>query len=238
MSTDEREAEKAAAARAAVEDIADGMLVGLGSGSTAAHVVAELGRRVAQGLRVTCVATSTATERLARTHALRVRPFDDVARVDLTIDGADEIDPSFRAIKGGGGALLREKVVAAASDVVTIVVDGRKVVPQLGRFPLPLEVVPFARAWVDHAVAALGGTPSLRMAPGGAAFRTDQGNVIVDVAFGGIADPGALSAALSGLPGVVEHGLFLDEIDVVIVGAGGGATVERRVRMPPPGGVV
>ena len=228
MSTDDRNAEKAAAAEAAVAEIRDGMLIGLGSGSTAACAVRAVGRRVAEGLRVECVATSHATEALAQSAGLTIRPFDDIARLDLTIDGADEIDPALRAIKGGGGALLREKVVAAASDRVSIVVDASKLVARLGAFPLPIEVLPFAGAWVMRALTELGATATQRHDAGGSPFRTDQGNFIVDAAFGPIEDAIGLARHLSQVPGVVEHGLFLDEIDAVFIGRSGGVDVRRR----------
>jgi ribose 5-phosphate isomerase A len=228
MSTPDREAEKAAAAAAAIAEVRDGMLLGLGSGSTAAHAVRALGRRVAAGLRVDCVATSQATAVLARSVGLTVRPFDDVARLDLTVDGADEIDPSLRAIKGGGGALLREKVVAAASDRVSIVIDASKWVAQLGRFRLPVEVLPFAGAWVARALTGLGGTPARRLLADGTPFHTDQGNLIFDTAFGVIEDPGRLAASLASVPGIVEHGLFLDEIDTVFIGRSSGVEIVRR----------
>jgi ribose 5-phosphate isomerase A len=228
MRTHDRDAEKAAAAEAAVAEVRTGMLVGLGSGSTAAHAVRAVGRLAAQGLRVDCVATSSATEALARSIGLTVRPFDTIARVDLTIDGADEIDPAFRAIKGGGGALLREKVVAAASDRVSIVVDASKPVARLGAFPLPVEVLPFAAAWVTRALTELGGAPALRHGPDGAPFRTDQGNLIFDTAFGPIEDVPALASRLSQVPGIVEHGLFIDEIDTLFIGRAAGVEVVRR----------
>jgi len=228
VGTDDRDAEKAAAAEAAVADIRDGMLVGLGSGSTAAHAVTAIGRRVAHGLRIECVATSRATEALARSMGLTVRPFEDIARLDLTIDGADEIDPALRAIKGGGGALLREKVVAAASDRVSIVVDSSKPVARLGVFPVPVEVLPFAGAWVRRALAGLGGTATRRQGTDGSPFLTDQGNFIFDTAFGPIEDVPGLALRLSQVAGIVEHGLFLDEIDTVFIGRSGGVDVRRR----------
>ena len=228
IETGHRETEKAAAAEAAVAAIADGMLVGLGSGSTAAHAVRAVGRRVADGLRIECVATSRATETLARSVGLAIRPFDGIARLDLTIDGADEIDPALRAIKGGGGALLREKVVAAASDRVAIIVDSGKLVARLGAFPVPIEVLPFAGAWVMRALGELHGTATRRHAADGSPFHTDQGNVIFDTAFGLIEDAAALAGQLSQVPGIVEHGLFLDEIDTVFIGRPGGVDVRRR----------
>ncbi len=228
MGAPDREAEKAAAAEAAIADARDGMLIGLGSGSTAAWAIKGLGRRVREGLRVDCVATSRASEALARSVGLPVRPFDDVSRVDLTIDGADEIDPALRAIKGGGGALLREKVVAAASDRVSIIIDGSKWVARLGRFPLPIEVLPLAGAWVARAVTDMGGVPTRRLLSDGTPFHTDQGNVIFDTAFTVIEDPDRLAASLARVPGIVEHGLFLDEIDTVFIGRPGRVEVVRR----------
>ena len=138
------------------------------------------------------------------------------------------VDPALRAIKGGGGALLREKVVAAASDRVSIIVDSSKAVARLGAFPLPVEVLPFAHAWVMRVLAELGGTATQRRGPDGSAYRTDQGNLIVDTAFGPIEDPAALALRLSQVPGIVEHGLFLDEIDTVFVGRPGGVDIHRR----------
>ena len=232
MGTPDRATEKAAAADAALADVRDGMLVGLGSGSTAAYAVRAIGRRVAEGLRIECVATSRATDALARSVGLTVRPFDDVARLDLAIDGADEIDPELRAIKGGGGALLREKVVASASDRVCIIVDSSKPVARLGAFPLPVEVLPFAAAWVTRALIELGGLPTPRCGVDGSPFLTDQGNVIVDTAFGLLDDPGGLARRLSQVAGIVEHGLFLDQIDTLFIGRPGGVEVRRRRNAP------
>lgn len=226
------DAEKSAAAKVAVAEIRDGMLIGLGSGSTAAYAVRAIGRRVGQGLRIECVATSRATEALAREVGLSVRPFDDVARLDLTLDGADEIDPELRAIKGGGGALLREKVVAAASDRVCIIVDSSKPVSRLGAFPLPIEVLPFAAAWVTRALIELGGLPTSRRGADGSPFRTDQGNAIFDTAFGLIDDPDALARRLSQVAGIVEDGLFLDQIDTLFIGRPGGVDVRWRGIVP------
>lgn len=222
------EAEKAAAAEAAVNEVRDGMLIGLGSGSTAAYAVKAVGRRALQGLHVDCVATSVATETLAKSVGLTIKPFDDVSRVDLTIDGANEVDPSLRAIKGGGGALLREKVVAAASDRVIIIVDSSKPVAQLGRFKLPVEVLPFAGAWVMRVLTEIGGNPTRRVRADGTPFRTDQGNFIVDAAFQVIPDPVQLAARLARVPGIVEHGLFLDETDSVFIGRSEGVEIIHR----------
>jgi ribose 5-phosphate isomerase A len=209
-------ARKRAAACAAVAEIEDGMLVGLGTGTTANFAIAALGERVAAGLKVTTVATSFAARRAAEARGLPVLPFDTLARLDLAIDGADELDPQLRAIKGKGGAMLREKIVAAAAERMIVIVDGSKRVTQLGRGPLPVEVLPFAAGFVSHRIERLGATVSLRMT-GDASYRTDQDNVVLDCRFGSIDDPQALASALSAIPGMLGHGLFLDEIDAAYV---------------------
>jgi ribose 5-phosphate isomerase A len=214
---------KRAAACAAVAEIEDGMLVGLGTGTTANFAIAALGERVAAGLKVTTVATSLAAGRAAEACGLPVLPFDTLARLDLAIDGADELDPQLRAIKGKGGAMLREKIVGAAADRMIVIVDGGKQVTRLGRGLLPVEVLPFAAAFVSNRIERLGATVYLRMA-GDVSYRTDQDNVVLDCRFGAIEDPYALAAALSAIPGVLEHGLFLDEIDVAYVGGADGVT--------------
>ena len=212
----DRDAEKKDAATRAVAEIRDGMLVGLGTGTTAAFVVTALAERIrTEGLRVRAVATSERTAKLASEERIEVLSFENVSAVDLAIDGADEIDASRRAIKGGGGALFREKVVAASAKRMIAVVDASKPVAKLGKFPLPIEVVPFAAAFVLERVKTL--WPSL--APvWRSRFKSDQGNYILDLPFGAIEDPPAVAAALAAIPGVLEHGLFLDEIDDVIVG--------------------
>jgi ribose 5-phosphate isomerase A len=210
----DRDREKEAAAIEAVAEIRDGMLVGLGTGTTAAYVVTALAARMkGEGLEVQTVATSNRTAALAAEHGIVVRDFADVSDVDLAIDGADEIDPERRAIKGGGGALFREKVVAASAKKMIAVVDSSKPVAKLGRFPLPIEVVPFAAAFVLARVRALGVEPKWRDG-----FVSDQGNRILDCPFGVIDDPRALAKELRAIPGILEHGLFLDEIDAVVVG--------------------
>jgi ribose 5-phosphate isomerase A len=211
----------AAAAAAAVAEIEDGMLVGLGTGSTANFAIAALGERVAEGLKVTTVATSLATARIAEAAGLPVLPFDTFARLDIAIDGADELDPQLRAIKGKGGAMLREKIVAAAAERMIVIVDASKQVTQLGRGPLPVEVLPFAAGFVSDRIERLGATVRRRMA-GDACYRTDQDNIILDCEFGAIDDPLALASALSAIPGMLGHGLFLDEIDAVYVGGSDG----------------
>lgn len=225
------EAEKARAAAKAVEEIRNGMLVGLGTGSTAVHVIRELGLRVATGLSVRATATSRATEHLARQARIPLIPFEQLARVDLAIDGADEVDRELRAIKGGGGALLREKVVAAAADRVVIVADSSKLVTHLGRFPLPIEVIPFAAKFVANQLAIFGVPLALRRSHN-QTFTTDQGNYILDLQLGLMPDPGELAAKLSAIPGVVEHGLFLDQVDSVIIARG--PDVERMQRAGGP----
>lgn len=200
----------------AVAKVRDGMLLGLGTGTTAAFVVTALAERIhAEGLHVRTVATSERTASLASANGIEVLPFENVSAVDLAIDGADEIDPARRAIKGGGGALFREKVVAASAKRMIAVVDGSKPVEKLGRSPLPIEVVPFAAAFVLETVTRCfpAITPVWR-----SRFKTDQGNYILDLPFGAISDPEALASELAKIPGVLEHGLFLDEIDEVIVG--------------------
>lgn len=232
---------KAAAARRAAELVADGMRVGLGTGSTAAFLVRRLGERVRdEGLRVTAVATSSRTAALAREVGIAVVGLDEAGGLDLTIDGADEVDPGLDLIKGAGGALLQEKIVAAASDRMVIIVDAAKRVGNLGASPLPVEVVRFGwgstRRLIGEALAGLGLAASegaLRM-DGAAPFVTDEGHHIIDLHLGRIDRPRDVAAALSQVPGVVETGLFLDLCDVLVVGAeDGSATVHER----PAGGV-
>lgn len=221
-------AKRAAALRAA-EMVATGMKVGLGTGSTAAFLVRRLGERVRdEGLRIVAVATSERTAALAREVGIEVAELDEAGWLDLTIDGADEVDGLFRLIKGGGGALLREKIVAAASDRMVVIADEGKRVGTLGAFSLPVEVIPFgwrvtqkiverelSRSDVDGRGAAL------RMR-GGQAFVTDEGNHILDLSLGRIGDPEGLAVALNAIPGVVENGLFLGMCKALVVGRGDG----------------
>lgn len=209
---------KRLAAEAAIAEVADGMAVGLGTGSTAAYAIAALGRRIAAGLRVTVAATSLATERAAAAAGIAVTPFDGLARLDLAIDGADEVDPGFRAIKGAGGALLREKVVAQAAARMICIVDPSKRVAALGGRPVPLETLPFAGAFVAARAAGLGAEPVVRRDAAGTPVRSDQGNLLIDCRFAAIADPERLGAQLSAIPGVLGHGLFLSEISALYVG--------------------
>ncbi|MGH7482200.1 MAG: ribose-5-phosphate isomerase RpiA [Longimicrobiales bacterium] len=222
---------KRRAAERAVELVEDGMTLGLGTGSTARYVLEVLAERQARGelTRVVGVPTSRATAELAVGLGLTLRALAEHGRLDLAIDGADEIDPRLDLIKGLGGALLWEKIVAAAADRVVIVADGSKLVDRLGqRAPLPVEVVTFG--WTTHldAIRRLGGDPELRRHPDGEAFVTDSGNHIIDCRFeGGIPDPVAVHAALKARPGVVETGLFAGMTDAVVVGTDDGVQVLR-----------
>ena len=212
---------KEQAARYAASLVEPGMIVGLGSGSTAELAVRELAERVRSGLQVVAVATSQRTARLARRVGLELRPPTEVDRIDLAIDGADEVEErSLALLKGRGGALVREKLVASMADRVVIVVDETKLVTQLGtRHPVPVEVVPFGWSWCARWLEEMGGTVVLRCREDGRPFRSDNGNFILDVWFGPIAEPQRLAEAVKRLPGVVDHGLFLGLADEVIVGS-------------------
>lgn len=223
---------KIEAARAALAHVEDGMKLGIGSGSTAEEFVRLLAVRVGEGLSVVGVPTSARTEALCRELGVPLTTLDDALRLDLTIDGADEIDPSLALIKGGGGALLREKIVAAASARMIVIADASKLVDTLGRYPLPVEINPFgARATMFAIVEAaprlgLEVTVTLRMT-GGAPFVTDGGHFIVDASFGRIPDTRALNDALHAIPGVVEHGLFLGLAEAAIVADADGVRTVR-----------
>ena len=222
--------DKRLAAEAAVAEVRDGMLVGLGTGSTAKHAIDAVGALVARGLRIRAVATSIASARQAQALGVELLDMADVARVDLTIDGADEINGALVAIKGAGGAMLREKVVAAASARMVVIADGSKHVHRLGTAPVPVEVVPFAREAVKAAVTALGGAPVLRRA-GEGVYLTDQENLVLDCRFDPFPEPRALAVALQAVPGLVGHGLFLDEVDAAYLSSNGTVTkVERAMR--------
>lgn len=211
--------EKEAAGRASVKFVRDGNIVGLGTGSTAAYAVQELGERVRAGLKIRGIPTSVKTMELAQSLAIPLTTFDDVQQIDVTIDGADEFDPQLNLIKGGGGALLREKIIASASKVVVIIADSSKQVATLGKFPLPVEVIPFAEALITKRISALGATVKLRQRDG-KTFITDEGHHILDCHFGKIPDPPALARKLSDMPGIVEHGLFIGMASVVLLARG------------------
>ncbi len=222
------ESYKRAAAARALTYVEPGMTLGLGTGSTAAHLVNLLGLKVADGFDIRCVPTSEATAEQARRFHIPLTTLDDVPFLDLTIDGADEVDGHLQLIKGGGGALLREKIVATASERMIVIADVSKKVEQLGRFPLPVEVVPFGlaatRLLVSEYAQEVGclGDISVRGGKDGAPFKTDSGNLILDCAFGKIEDAEALDAMLKLVPGVVENGLFLDIAwKVILAGPGG-----------------
>ncbi len=226
---------KQQAAAQALEHVQDGMKLGLGTGSTAKHFVELLGRRVAGGLRVIGVPTSEATRIQAEQCKIPLTTLDEVDRLDLTVDGADEIDSALNLIKGGGGALLREKIVAAASDRMIVIADDTKWVDVLGRFPLPVEVIPFGLAATQRAIAdvfaqsGVSGQMEVRKGRDGHVFVTDGGHWIVDAHLGRIADAPRLAGLLSLVPGVVEHGLFIGLAGTaVLAGAQGIRVVERR----------
>ncbi|WP_139923062.1 ribose-5-phosphate isomerase RpiA [Hymenobacter sp. DG01] len=215
--------EKQLVAAAALRWVQDGMQVGLGSGSTAAYFIFFLGEAVRAGkLRVEAVATSLVSENLARQAGIPLFEPRKGTRLDLTVDGADELDAELRLIKGGGGALLREKILATASRRVLILADSSKVVPQLGRFPLPLEVVPFALPWVLDTLEKLQANPILRSDRQNTneAARTDQENLLVDCHFVQLPDPAQLARQLEAIPGVVAHGLFLGLAHTALVAQG------------------
>ena len=209
---------KREAAEAAVTLVKDGMIVGLGTGSTAWFAVECVGRRVAEGLRITAIPTSEQTAEHAHRLGVPLSSLAEHHRIDLTIDGADEVERGdLNLIKGGGGALLREKIVASASKQLVIIVDETKLVDHLGHFPLPVEVVPFGWQATARKVENLGGNPTLRVGADGKTFVTDGGHYILDCAFGPIAAPAQLESNLNSIVGVVENGLFIGLTSQVIV---------------------
>ena len=224
------EQQKKAAARAATAEIAPGMTLGLGTGSTAAYAIERVGEMVAAGLAIRVVATSLETERKARANGIAVADFADFASIDLTIDGADEIDDRFFAIKGGGGAMVREKVVAAASRRMIAVIDSSKLVGRIGAAKLPVEVLPFARAFVASRLAAMGAAVAPRRTADGTMFLSDQGNVILDATGLDLSDPAGVATAIDAIPGIVGHGLFLREVSAIYVADGDVVTRLERER--------
>ncbi len=222
---------KREAARHALEFVEDGMVVGLGTGSTAAEFVDLLGEKVRAGLRITGVPTSEATLKQALGCGITMATIDEEPEIDVTIDGADELDRGLRLIKGGGGALLREKIVASGSAQVVIIADQSKLVDTLGAFPLPVEVVQYGvavtRAMIEDIADELGleGPVNQRMLADGRPFVTDGGNLIFDCAFERIEDPEALAELLPFTPGVIDHGLFIGLADKAIVAGEGGVQV-------------
>jgi len=225
--------QKHAAAARAVEFVRPGMRLGLGTGSTAKHLVDLLGERVRGGLDIVAVPTSEATHRQAVSCGIPLTTLDETPALDLTVDGADEISPDLTLIKGGGGALLREKIVAAASARMIVIADESKCVDVLGRFPLPVEIAPFGagatRLAVQAVLRAQPGMLTLRKSEDGHAFVTDGGHFIVDAALGRIEDPREVARALIAVPGVMEHGLFVGLASTAVIGGPDGVRiVERR----------
>lgn len=222
--------EKRWAAARSLEYVRDGMCLGLGSGTTAAIMVELLAERIRQGLKVRGVPSSEGTHSLAHRLGIPLLSFDEVTELDLTIDGADQATEQLELIKGGGGALLREKVVASLSKRVIIIIDSSKRTDKLGAFPLPVEVVRFAWRPISERIRRLGARPELRMTSCGQPFVTDEGNYILDCDFGVIEDPPALAQELNASPGVMEHGLFVNLADILVVGRKGGVDVVEAPR--------
>jgi ribose 5-phosphate isomerase A len=219
--------EKEAAARASLRFVKDGQVVGLGTGSTAAIFIQLLGEQVKKGLRIRGIPTSERSREQAASLGIPLTTLDECQEIDVTVDGADEVDPQLRLIKGGGGALLREKIVASATKQLVIVADASKRVPVLGKFPLPVEVIKFAQALVKKKIEALGAAVELRRDSGDKPYLTDENNHILDCRFGQIPDADGLARRLSDMPGVVEHGLFIGMAGVVLV-ARGNEIIELR----------
>lgn len=201
--------EKKAAALASLHYIEDGFVVGLGTGTTAAHLLPALAEKVKAGLKIRGIRTSVHTQAMASQLGIPLTTLEECPQIDVTIDGADDVDPQLNLIKGGGGALLREKITASASRQLVIIADARKRQPFLGKFPLPVEVIPFAQTLLRRRIEALGATVKLRLDAAGKAFVTDEHHHILDCHFGKIGDPPALARTLEAMPGVVEHGLFI-----------------------------
>lgn len=219
----QQHAAKLAAAHAALRFVKPGMVVGLGSGSTATLFIQLLGERVQQGLQIQGIASSDDSERLGRSLGIPITGFDQHRTIDVAVDGADEVAPGLALIKGGGGKLLREKIVASASNRFLIVADDTKLVPQLGRFPLPVEVIRMALPLVTERLIELGFKPVIRQAKDGSApYITDEGNILLDCHSDGIADPEKTAADIRSIVGVVEHGLFLGMAERVLVAGADG----------------
>ena len=230
MTADEQ---KKAAAMAALEYVKAGSKVGLGTGSTANHFITALAEKVRGGFDVECVATSRASFQLASSLGLRMTTLEKQSHLDVTVDGADEFDGNFQLIKGGGGALLVEKIVATSSRFMVVIADQSKKVNALGKFPLPVEVVPFgvnATAWkIERAlkICDLKGKMQLRLKDG-KPFVTDSGNAIIDVTIGHIPEPRRLDNLVKSIPGVVDHGLFIDICGIILMGTDDGVQTFRK----------
>ncbi|HVI48401.1 MAG TPA: ribose-5-phosphate isomerase RpiA [Chitinophaga sp.] len=213
---------KKAAGEMAATFIQPGMTVGLGTGSTAYYTIMRIGELVRDGLQLQAVATSEQSEQLAREQQIPIVSFSEVSRIDIDIDGADEADEQLRLIKGGGGALLREKIIAAAASEMIVVMDESKLVKQLGKFPLPVEVVPFAWELTFKKLTELGAAPVMRKKDN-KVFITDNGNYILDCHYEKISDPAVLHQQLNSTPGVVDNGLFLSYANKLIIGYADGS---------------
>jgi ribose 5-phosphate isomerase A len=216
---------KILAAHKALEFIKEGMVVGLGSGTTATQFIKLLGEQVKHGLKVRGIASSKASEDLAVSLTIPIVDFNTCPEIDVAVDGADEVAPGLALIKGGGGALLREKIVASASKRFIVVADSSKVVSHLGKFPLPVEVIPMASPLVKKKLLSLNIKPKIRLLPNGAEFITDEGNLILDCECGVIEDPYKLAASIRQIVGVVEHGLFLNMADMALIANDADVTV-------------
>jgi ribose 5-phosphate isomerase A len=208
----------------AMDYIRDGMILGLGTGSTAYWAILGVGELVKKGLKLRAVATSVQSEMLAREAGIPIVSFSDVDHIDLTIDGADEVDEELNLIKGGGGALLREKIVAAATLYYIIIVDESKLVRHLGKFPLPVEVAPFGWEITRQKLEKLGCSTRLRMKEDKTVFLTDNGHYIIDCSFGSIGDPALLNGQVNAITGVMDNGLFIRMANLVIAGCKDGTT--------------
>src|SRR4051812_2761595 len=226
--SDSRDQEKQIAARAAVELVEAGSIVGLGSGSTSTYAVRFLSERVRDGLKIVGIPTSRQTKRLAEQLGIPLATLDEHPQIDIDIDGADEIDPQLNLIKGGGGAFLREKIIASVARRFIVIADSAKQVKKLGKFPLPVEVVPFAQSLIKPQVEALGAKVSLRSYAYGNPYVTDEGHHILDCSFGEIPDPAALAKKLCHIPGVIEHGLFIGMAELAFIGKDGKVVQLRR----------
>ncbi len=220
--------EKEAAARASLQFVKDGHVVGLGTGSTAAYFIKLLAGKVKNGLRIRGIPTSLRSQELALSLGIPLTTLDECQAIDVTVDGADEVDPQLRLIKGGGGAMLREKIVASATKQLVIVADASKQVPVLGKFPLPVEVIRFAQALVAKRIAALGAEVSVRSGADGKPYLTDENNHILDCRFRHIPDADGLARQLSDMPGIVEHGLFIGMASVALFAKGSEIVEVRR----------